>query len=677
MQPANVVPRRSSSPGHHVTAPEPISLDSLDSPGPAADPELSPKTLSQTGRCKTAPLVLPHLWTSSVDRPQLSERDSIFATTYLATDSQTRSRDSVSRHQDSNDNVPDNGLSDLAVSTTAPRRLMEAPVLYQRSASKAAPTIKEHQGLLSTHFNSSRHARANMGPGQPSQSPPPFMSPVDLPLRPPSSPSDHELQQGARPLLDTLRESEARSRYRSWRKGNAEFPIGNGTARRLRDGSHVDKKIEATLPKTDQPVAVRSRKASHYLGVFKENDAAEEQKRREGRARERRPQDKALETYQKEELANKSSDWTYSLSRPSSRVQTPQSGPTESYFDSVPMSRSDVDQQLEAGVGEPAEPTALRNYKRKISTRRLEETANAGNLTTAATEESILSNSLSNAAAESLPKAHKTVETREPPECFHKSHERSGEHSLGSEEDESEKEQISSALYFPHRQLQSSNEIPQEEGVRKAEVESIQNSRSFNVGHGARDWSAKEAVKTPQEVEISLQSQNTNQLLHGDLPTAVVPEGDAAQLVSPPDEPNSAESDYESLAESLHSLTGYESSATDDLGTTPTGAPRKEPRHASAPQPPAPLGAVELKPYDHQVGGHSTVYRFSRRAVCKQLNNRENEFYETVERHHPELLEFLPRYEIFYCVIVVSMLRSRQRHFHLRRAIPCSVLCIC
>jgi hypothetical protein len=30
--------------------------------------------------------------------------------------------------------------------------------------------------------------------------------------------------------------------------------------------------------------------------------------------------------------------------------------------------------------------------------------------------------------------------------------------------------------------------------------------------------------------------------------------------------------------------------------------------------------------------------------VCKQLNNRENEFYERIERRHPEMLMFLPRY---------------------------------
>ncbi|KAJ2895097.1 Inositol hexakisphosphate kinase 1 [Zalerion maritima] len=58
-----------------------------------------------------------------------------------------------------------------------------------------------------------------------------------------------------------------------------------------------------------------------------------------------------------------------------------------------------------------------------------------------------------------------------------------------------------------------------------------------------------------------------------------------------------------------------------------------------------PLDAIELIPYKHQVGGHTTIWRFSRRAVCKKLNNRENEFYETIERYHRDLLPFLPRKE--------------------------------
>lgn len=59
--------------------------------------------------------------------------------------------------------------------------------------------------------------------------------------------------------------------------------------------------------------------------------------------------------------------------------------------------------------------------------------------------------------------------------------------------------------------------------------------------------------------------------------------------------------------------------------------------------PEQPLDAIELVPYRHQVGGHTTVWRFSKKAVCKQLNNRENEFYEQIERYHRDLLPFLPR----------------------------------
>ncbi|OBT81806.1 hypothetical protein VE02_09420, partial [Pseudogymnoascus sp. 03VT05] len=63
-----------------------------------------------------------------------------------------------------------------------------------------------------------------------------------------------------------------------------------------------------------------------------------------------------------------------------------------------------------------------------------------------------------------------------------------------------------------------------------------------------------------------------------------------------------------------------------------------------SPKAAGPLEAIELIPYKHQVGGHTTLWRFSKRAVCKQLNNRENQFYETVEHYHPALLKFMPRY---------------------------------
>ncbi|KAK1778495.1 SAICAR synthase-like protein [Copromyces sp. CBS 386.78] len=77
-----------------------------------------------------------------------------------------------------------------------------------------------------------------------------------------------------------------------------------------------------------------------------------------------------------------------------------------------------------------------------------------------------------------------------------------------------------------------------------------------------------------------------------------------------------------------------------------------------------PLDAIELIPYKHQVGGHTTLWRFSRRAVCKQLNNRENEFYEKIEQYHRDLLAFLPRY--IGVLNVTFQKKPRRRSVHKR-----------
>lgn len=53
---------------------------------------------------------------------------------------------------------------------------------------------------------------------------------------------------------------------------------------------------------------------------------------------------------------------------------------------------------------------------------------------------------------------------------------------------------------------------------------------------------------------------------------------------------------------------------------------------------------VPLQPYGHKVGGHSSIYQFTRAAICKPLVGHENVFYEDVERLAPALLPFIPRY---------------------------------
>lgn len=54
--------------------------------------------------------------------------------------------------------------------------------------------------------------------------------------------------------------------------------------------------------------------------------------------------------------------------------------------------------------------------------------------------------------------------------------------------------------------------------------------------------------------------------------------------------------------------------------------------------------AVELTPFKNKVGGHTAIFKFSHRAVCKALVNRENTWYETIEKNHEDLIQFMPKY---------------------------------
>ncbi|KAF2739884.1 SAICAR synthase-like protein [Polyplosphaeria fusca] len=643
-------------------------------PGPAArdpthaprdDADVIPKSLSRTGRSKTAPQALePPFWPPSLDQLQLSERESIFATTYTTPESPAQTPPTSVYLASLKENAPEHGSSNTLPPQLSAGRLKETSFTRQQLPTTSAATLKDHQGLLSTQFKSSRIDELGMEPGALRQSPPPFMSPVDTPVHRPSTPNLADVHASSQQLHHTLIDSEKRVRYRSWREGKAVFGPGNAHSQPpSRDDSRVEKKIEATLAKTEPPVAARSRKASHYLRVFKENDAAEEQKRKGVRVKDKRD-DRLPPTPQEEDppsLATLQDDkdtvmfgnhrQVFTESRPSSAVQSPQLNSMVSYFEPA-LQRGESPSQfqsLQPAVENFQQPPEALSHQPKFPLRLLEEIRNHHNLTPGADRGSSFSKSLPTAASEKLqarvtsgrpvPHAH------DPSSYFQTEKEQPVERTPGSEEDDSEREQISSALYFPHRQLQSPEPKLGQKSARKVEVERL-GRQSISVNKSSKVRPGLDPIKVPQEVEISLESQDTNQRLHGDLPPSVsVPEEEQDPLASPTGATTSAESDFESLAESSHSLRGYESSATEDLGSTPTAAPRKKAtKHQPPAQPPAPLGAVELKPYNHQVGGHTTVYRFSRRAVCKQLNNRENEFYETVERHHPDLLDFLPRY---------------------------------
>jgi hypothetical protein len=474
------------------------------------------------------------------------------------------------------------------------------------------------------------------------------MSPVDSPVQRPTTPSFPDVQSALDALLVN---SEERKRNIAWREGKPVPFKGTGASEMSSLEGDMEKKIDVTLPKTEQPASSRSRKASHYLRLFKDADNVEEQTKKE-----RRPSEKKLPAVQ--EIGHNTSttsaltEQLQRLSRHSSAAPSPQGGPVENYFESTPTPRTEIGPSALSQHNDPAHAFQGTVYTQPLPNYVLEELRALDNLTPGGQHGVPFSRSLPTSAAEKFHAEVSTTAARhqheEPTDYFQVQENTTVEPSPASEEEDSEREQISSALYFPHRRLKTSDQGPDERD-RKAEVQNTRNESSFETGRDSGGWFEGEAPRLPQEVEISLRSQDTNQCLHGDIRTTTLlqPEDDDPLNTANIDA-LSVESESESLAESTHSLLGYESSATDDLGTTPTAPTHLKEVTAQAapsPQPTAPIDSVELKPYDHQVGGHSTVYRFSKRAVCKQLNNRENEFYETVEQNHPELLEFLPRYD--------------------------------
>jgi len=451
------------------------------------------------------------------------------------------------------------------------------------------------------------------------------------------------------------RDDDERKMYRLWREGR---PMLSGrsspTTHRSKSGDNsgrVEKKIEATLPTAEPVAATRSRKASHYLGVFKE----QEQKKKEEKAKE-----KAAAAANERRAGEPPTPGTGSriFSFDTSRSQTASTpsydeggelvATPSSVYDVRSIATSEDEHRRLASGPEPKQ-------KQPLPLPNLEDLKALQTLTFGAEGESAFSTSLPTTETERKRSFSRKATPQSPRQEFEsyfdvKSKPNELRLTGADEEDESEREQISSALYFPHRQIAQSPQhvatSPSEESPLTSPVPSQKILKSFSKESKGK-WPTTSVldkiVTTPEEVEISLQGQDEGQILHGDIPARTLPEDHLSmRLVS---EPAVSDSDQDNYEDSQY---GYDSTTSnaDDLAATPKAAQSPKPqRTRSVHQPPAPVPAVELKPFNHQVGGHSTVYRFSRRAVCKQLNNRENEFYETVERFHPDLLEFMPRYD--------------------------------
>ncbi|KAL8661298.1 MAG: hypothetical protein Q9202_005723 [Teloschistes flavicans] len=400
----------------------------------------------------------------------------------------------------------------------------------------------------------------------------------------------------------------------------------------------VEKRIEATLAKAEPSTAARSRKSSHLLGLFKENTAQEPKK----------SIDKAPST-----PSGEPKDKQKELPKPN----IPPPGADETVEEEAGVSRDQeqsVGEPLGLSTGDHEKLDKPANQERGLDYRLGDRTTllpanllseireHQLTIPTGTTTDSRKSRSPQKfsipgqetegdvAAGTMKPSTVDTSTEHRRPETI----------AEAEGEEDSDKEEILSALYYPH-QAPSPDTLEHITDLRSSSVtETMQENARYPVN--------QETANINEEVDIALQSQNKQRYLHGDLPKTSASSDDALTFDSGLS--SASESDYESLDEGGRSTSGDERHSFNDDGTTPKASPgavptflrsrsrRRRGRLA------APFGVVELKPYSHQVGGHSTVYKFSKRAVCKPLSNRENEFYEVIEHDHPELLKFLPKY---------------------------------
>lgn len=590
--------------------------------------------------------------------PQLSERDSIFATNYLPSDNEPHPLSASSPGDDTprtsfqgtttptTVDLSTSKVSLISPDETVPRTDVDAsgvspalspPLSSHAALLRATTTGAEDQNQVSTdhsvkELSAPGRSHDLAGPDAP-------VAPEDT--RGSSRGDDHEMMPHQRPRRSS------------------------SLSRRGLVGSSIEANLENAKPASN----VRSRKASHYLGLFKENTTSSPERKRKDDPHRSVKHDEPLDPSSHEstsEVLPGAGAWTSgegvgvgarrsskSLFRPSLATDVPMAidpptSETNENNDDLPQIQQTDD--------------LVKYQYRPLPCSLLEEIRNF-HLTPGGARGKSFSKSIptqyTDGHLDLYDQQQESADADSPmSDTLAEQRRGSGQY----EDDEEEKEQISSALYFPHERVAVPDDVDpyrahdggeQNAGIQPFEI-SADEAGSVLVSGNGHDLPGEQEVS---HVDISLRSKNDSRVLHGHIQDLQGPLDELNDTTGPTTKPlttiserspdSTCESEVPSADESGMS-THEESSLTEDDGATmtPTATPiqrnrylRHERKHSKA----APVGAVELKPYRHQVGGHTTVFRFSRRAVCKQLNNRENEFYERIERRHPEMLMFLPR----------------------------------
>jgi len=602
------VPAKGSPPADHdakhqhdasSTGSRPVPKHSVETTAAVAPSSPSRFAQSDQRRTRTTPNNIPTYDPSAAVQagrelqhavePLLSERDSIFATHYTGGDApvpslkerQAEREEEKKTRGDHSDMAipmppqafmgPQSALNkDTPVSPLSPYSFQEElPNTIRRPVSRTGlPPHYQRRSLYDLHDLDATIVDESEVLEDDVPTPREARSPA------PNTP-DPTNKQGKVAFVDDVEGSAERQQYRSWRAGKAKLEgmsIAQSQRRQSRAELGEDQVVDAQLPPPEvAAVNVRSRKASHYLGLFKENEGSSRQQH---------------VTHKLQDLLNQNQH------------------PVDDQSGQAPSGNQD-------NVHQDGEEEMQR-----MPLDLLDEIRNHHYIAPGKARKISYPKAVSGHDGERLGQQDRNRKA--------------------TEEEDSDREHISSAKYFPHQGV-ALGDSPTDESQKAA-----RQARAQNV------LSKEKQQQVINDAPSTAISQNTADEANGVL--SLCRESSNHSIDSHAHSMQSADNNpSESEYESGYSTSGSLSQASEDEDITPTATPtaksamaQAKRKHSHA-QPPEAMDAVELKPFSHQVGGHTTMYRFSRRAVCKQLNSKENMFYETIEKCHPELLGFMPR----------------------------------
>lgn len=470
----------------------------------------------------------------------------------------------------------------------------------------------------------------------------------------PLTPQSHQ-SLATNPALDDLR-----AKYRSWRDARpgvvvhekAAWSIGNEESMEHTEGQ-VEKSIADALAGIE-PNA-RSRKASHSLRFFKEGLPDEKARKDKERGRSK----DAIKVVD-EQVGIESASISQCTADSNFRLPTTYEETDEKMLDREVLSShmhkpSRSDPQLpESGStrSSPSEKEGLQALPQQL----LDDLRRNHNLLPTNQKGSSFSQSLrAHETAKDQLQDTSALSTRIAQFSGHTKHEDTPTEGVGQHSDEESGEEISSALFIPHQATAE----PKQRDHRRSESEITELLQEDRDTDGLDNEPGQWLVEHPP-----LSRQGTDATRSSAMPKSDIPSPNLVHPVNgtvirhPMTDIQIADARVPSDASTGYATSedGYttrdEFNESEDEEVTPQNTLRngnhlsnmkeKSSHHRKVLKPPP--ASIELIPYKHQVGGHTIMWRFSDRAVCKKLNNRENEFYEKIEQNAPRLLKFMPKY---------------------------------